>query len=92
MAKETENKATEKAQEQVKNTKRYKITCGGFKARNEALRKAAEAKKKEFAPAVIVEGGKYNLLYAEGTTKEAAENALKAIKAAGLDAEISESK
>lgn len=90
MAQNKENKATGEAQESLKNEKTYKVTCGTYKAQNEALRKAAEAKKKGINVALTISAEGYSLFYAEGMTKAAADAAKKEIEAAGLKAEISE--
>ena len=45
MAENKASKAAGEAQEPPKKEKTYKVTCGTFKARNEALQRAAEAKR-----------------------------------------------
>lgn len=90
MAENKESRAADKAQEPSKKEKTYKVTCGTYKAQNEALRKAAEAKKKGINVALTISAEGYSLFYAEGMTKAAADAAKKEIEAAGLKAEISE--
>lgn len=87
-----ENKGAEMPQNATKEAKGYKVTSGNFKSKSEAAGKVREAKKKGFTPALIVEKGEYKLFYAEETTKAAADRVLKAVKAAGLTAEICASK
>ena len=82
------NKGTETPQNAEKEVKGYKITSGNFKSKIEAAGKVREANKKGFTPALIIEKGEYKLLYAEETTRAAADRVLKAVKAAGLTAEI----
>ena len=89
---EKESKIAEMPQEPVKKAQVYKVTCGSFESKIEAAGKAREANNKGFSPALIVEKSKYKLLYAEETTKAAADRVLKAVKAAGLTAEICASK
>ena len=86
----TENKLTKKTQEPLKKEKAYKVTCGTFKARNEALQRAAEAKRAGVHVSLKICKTEYSLLYAGGMTKEAAEAAKKAIKAKKINAEIAE--
>ena len=49
-----ENKSTEKAQKLTKKEQAYKVTCGTFKARNEALQRAAEARKSGVHVSLII--------------------------------------
>lgn len=81
---------TEKAQEPKKEIKGYKVTSGEMKAKNEAMSAVVEAKKKGFTPAVVIVGDIYKLLYAEPDKKAEASEIVKAIKAAGLTAEVHE--
>lgn len=82
------NKGAEMAQNNEKKVKGYKVTSGNFKSKIEAAGKVREANKKGFTPALIIEKGEYKLFYAEETTKAAADRVLKAVKAAGLTAEV----
>ena len=50
----------------------------------------AEAKTKGIMPVLIIEGNVYKVFYATEPTKAAAEKLLKAVKDAGLSAEIKE--
>lgn len=89
----TENKAgkTQRdAQEHPKKEKTYKVTCGTFKAQNEALQKAVEARKAGINVSLTIKQAEYSLLYAENMTKEEAEMAKKAIEEKKIKAEISE--
>lgn len=87
-----ENKASKAAgtQEPSEKEKTYKVTCGTFKARNEALQRAAEARRAGVRVSLTICKTEYNLLYAEGMTKAEAEAAKKAIEAKKVKAEVSE--
>ncbi len=85
-----ENKSTEKAQELAKKEKLYKVTCGTFKARNEALQRAAAARKSGVHVSLVICKAGYSLFYAEGMTKAEAEAVKKAIEAKKVKAEIAE--
>ena len=80
-----ENNTTE-AQEPIKKAKAYKVTSKAFTKRREV----AEAKTKGIMPVLIIEGNVYKAFYATEPTKAAAEKLLKAVKDAGLSAEIKE--
>lgn len=90
MAENKENKATGEAQEPLKKEKAYKVTCGTFKARNEALQRAAEARRAGVNVSLVIRKTEYILLYARGMTKAEAEAAKKAIEAKKVKAEVSE--
>lgn len=90
MAENKANKAAGEAQEQIKKEKTYKVTCGTFKVRNEALQRAAEARRAGVNVSLAIGKTKYSLLYAEGMTKTEAEAAKKAIEAKKVNAEVSE--
>ena len=90
MAENKASKAAGEAQEPLKKEKTYKVTCGIFKARNEALQRAAEAKRAGVHVSLIICKTEYSLLYAEGMTKAEAEAAKKAIEAKKVNAEVSE--
>lgn len=90
MAENKANKAAGEAQEPLKKEKAYKVTCGTIKARNEALQKAAEARKAGVNVSLTIGKAGYSLLYAEGMTKTEAEAAKKAIEAKKVNAEVSE--
>ena len=77
---------TAEAQEPIKKAKAYKVTSKAFAKRREA----AEAKTKGIMPVLIIEGNVYKVFYATEPTKAAAEKLLKAVKDAGLSAEIKE--
>lgn len=85
-----ENKANKAAQEPQKEVKGYKVTCGTFKARNEAMQRAAEARRAGVHVSLAINKTEYSLLYAEGMTKAEAEAAKKAIEAKKVNAEVSE--
>lgn len=85
-----ENKSTEKAQKLTKKEQAYKVTCGTFKARNEALQRAAEARRAGVHVSLTICKTEYSLLYAGGMTKAEAEAAKKAIEAKKVKAEVSE--
>ena len=90
MAENKENKAAGEAQEPPKKAKTYKVTCGTYKARNEALQRAAEARRAGVHVSLAMKKTEYSLLYAEGMTKADAEAAKKAIEAKKVKAEVSE--
>lgn len=69
----------------------YKITHGAFESKSEAITAAGKARNKGFIVNLIIEAGKYKLLYVKDINKVTAVGAIKRIKAAGLKAEISES-
>ena len=83
-------KAAGDAQEPPKTEKAYKVTCGTFKARNEALQRAAEARRAGVHVSLTICKTEYSLLYAGGMTKAEAEAAKKAIEAKKVKAEVSE--
>ena len=90
MAENKENKASAEVQEPLKTEKTYKVTCGTFKNRNEALQAAAEARKAGVNVSLVIKGAEYSLLYAENMAKAEAEAAKKAIEAKKIKAEVSE--
>lgn len=90
MAENKENKIAGEAQKLLKREMAYKVTCGTFKARDEALQKAAEARKAGVHVSLAICKTGYNLLYAEGMTKAEAEAAKKAIEAKKINAKIAE--
>jgi hypothetical protein len=90
MKENNESKAAEEALELSKREKTYKVTCGTLKARNEALQRAAEARRAGVPVSLTICKAKYSLLYAEGMTKAEAEEAKKAIEAKKVKAEVSE--
>lgn len=85
-----ENKVAGEAQEPLKKEEVYKITCGTFKTRNEALQKAAEARRAGVHVSLTICNNKYSLLYADSMTKAGAEAAKKAIEAKKVDVKVSE--
>lgn len=90
MAENKENKAAGEAQEPLKKAKAYKVTCGTFKARNEAIQRAAEVRRAGVHVSLEINKTEYSLLYAEGMTKAEAEATKKAIEAKKVNAEVSE--
>ena len=54
MANNKAKKAAGEAQELPKEEKTYKITCGIFKSRNEALEKAAEARRAGVYVSIVI--------------------------------------
>lgn len=84
------DKAAGEAQKPLKKEKTYKVTCGTFKGRNEALQRAAEARRAGVHVSLTICKTEYNLLYAEGMTKAEADAAKKAIEAQKLNVEVSE--
>lgn len=90
MAENKASRAAGEAQEPPKTEKAYKVTCGTFKARNEALQRAAEARRAGVHVSLTICKTEYSLLYAGGMTKAEAEAAKKAIEAKKVKAEVSE--
>ena len=90
MAENKASRAAGEAQEPPKKEKAYKVTCGTFKARNEALQRAAEARRAGVHVSLTICKTEYSLLYAGGMTKAEAEAAKKAIEAEKVKAEVSE--
>ena len=90
MAENKASKAAGEAQEPPKTEKAYKVTCGTFKARSEALQRAAEARRAGVHVSLTICKTEYSLLYAGGMTKAEAEAAKKAIEAKKVKAEVSE--
>ena len=84
------NKATEGAKEAAKEGKAYKVTCGTFKAQNEALQKAAEVKRAGINVMVTTGKAGYTLLHGSRMKKAEAEEAGRKIVNKGIRAEISE--
>lgn len=81
-------KSTQMAQEQTKTEPIYKVTHGQFITKIEAVTAAGVAREKGFYVRLLIDKGNYRLLYTEADSKAEAEAALKIIKAAGLNAEI----
>lgn len=90
MAENRENKAAGETKELHKNEKAYKVTCGTYKNRNEALQRAAEVKRAGVHVSLAIKKTEYSLLYADGMTKADAEAAKKTIEAKKVKAEVSE--
>lgn len=82
--------AAGEAQDPLKKEKTYKVICGTYKARSEALQRAAEARRAGVPVSLAIKKIEYSLLYAEDMTKEEAEAAKKAIEAKKVKAEVSE--
>lgn len=75
-------------QETTKAVKAYKVVCGTFERRIEAIEAAKTAKKKGFPARLIIERGKYRLLFAERISRPEAVEAIKNLAAADIKAEI----
>lgn len=90
MAENKANRAAEAAQEPPKKAYGYKITCGTFQARNEALQRAAEARRAGVPVSLTIGKGGYTLVHAEGMSKEEADAEKREIEAKKVKAEISE--
>ena len=86
-----ENNAVE-AQETPKQEKVYKVTCGAFKARNEALQSAAEVKRAGINAVIEIGKEGYSILCVDGVSKAMAETVRKEIEAKGIKAIVSEQK
>lgn len=84
----------ENTQEQQKaqiGTQLYRITYGAFDSKLEAIMAAGETRKKGFITSLIIEDGKYKLLYVKDINRARADEAIMRIKNAHLKAEIFES-
>lgn len=87
----TDKPATMTAQEPKETTKAvraYKVVCGTFERKLEAIEAAKTARKKEFPVRLIIERGKYKLLFAEGISRAEAVKAIKNLATAEIKAEI----
>ena len=87
----TDKPATMTAQEPQETTKAvqvYKVVCGTFERRTGAIEAAKTAKKKGFPARLIIERGKYRLLFTEGISRPEAVEAIKNLAAAEIKAEI----
>lgn len=80
--------SAQEPQETPKVAQVHKVTHGEFERRTEAIQAAGEATKKGFPARLIVESGKYKLLFAEGISKAEAAEAVKNLAAAGVKSEI----
>lgn len=84
------NNVTVESQEMIKKEAAYKVTCGTFKAKDKALKEAAEVKGKGINVSIIISNAEYTLLYSDGLTKSEAERVKKEIEAKKIKAEVSE--
>jgi cell division protein FtsN len=66
-----EKQATEKKEA----AKTYKVTCGTYEKRDDALLAAAKTKQAGIDVKLTIKNGKYTLLYAEGLTATEAKKA-----------------
>lgn len=83
--------ATESAQEPQETPKAeqvYKVTQGAFESKTEAIQAAREVRKKGFPVRLIIEKGKYKLLFSESISRAKAAEAVKNLAAAGIKSEI----
>ena len=78
-----------RAKDALKEGRRHKVTCGAFKSRDEALQRAAEARRAGVKVSLVIGKPGYGLLYAEGMTEEEAEAARKSLEAKKVKAEVS---
>lgn len=78
----------QETQETTKAVKAYKVVCGTFERRIEAIEAAKTAKKKGFPARLIIERGKYRLLFSERISRPEAVEAIKNLAAADIKAEI----
>lgn len=87
----TTKQAAESAQEPQETPKVepvYKVTQGAFERRIEAIQAAGEVRKKGFPVRLIIEKGKYKLLFSESISRATAAEAVKNLAAAGIKSEI----
>lgn len=87
----TTKQAAESAQEPQETPKAeqaYKVTQGAFESRYEAIQAAAEAGKKGFPVRLIIERGKYKLLFWEGSSRAEAIEAVTNLEKVGIKSEI----
>lgn len=87
----TDKPATMTAQEPQETTKAvqaYKIVYGTFERKLEAIEAAKTAKKKGFPAWLIIERGKYRLLFAERISRPEAVEAIKNLAVEDIKAEI----
>ena len=80
--------STQKPQETPKTEQVYKVTQGAFERRKEAIQAAIEAGKKGFPVRLIIERGKYKLLFWEGSSRTEAIEAVANLEKAGIKSEI----
>ena len=83
-------KEAETAQEPLNAAQVYKVTCGTFTGRNEALQAAAKIKKAGVCVSLVTGKEGYSLLCAGGMGKAEAEAVKARIEAKKVKAEISE--
>ncbi|NBI73102.1 hypothetical protein D3Z50_19035 [Clostridiaceae bacterium] len=83
-------KETEEAQGLSDTAQSYKVTCGTFKRREEALQAAAKTKKAGVCVSLVMENKGYSLLCASGMKRAEAETVKARIEAQKVKAEISE--
>lgn len=87
---------TKKAQKKIEenstmeSVKEYRVIYCGLKDKKDAIQNVINAKTKGYLPMIIIEKGKYKLLYAKGIKKVEANQLMKGIKESGLEAEICE--
>ncbi len=74
----------------LKKERAYKVTCGTYKSRNEALKRAAEARRAGVYVVIAACKTEYSLFFSGGMSKAAAEAAKKAIEAKKIKAEVIE--
>lgn len=74
--------------ETVKDRQVYKITYGLFASKREAVTEVITAKKKGYEAKLIVDKGKYKLLFAEENNKEVAQALAENIKRVGINVDI----
>lgn len=86
------NKEQKKIEENstMESAKEYRVIYCGLKDKKDAIQKVINAKAKGHSPKIIIEKGKYKLLYAKGIKKTKANQLMKVIKESGLEAEICE--
>lgn len=84
-----ESKVRGEAQELLKKEK-AKVICGTFKARNEALQRAAELRRAGTPVSLAIKGTEYSLFYAKDMTKNKVETVNKVIEAKKKKVEVDE--
>lgn len=81
-------KKTDGTQEACKTGQAYKVTCGTYKSREEALQRAVEVKKAGGSVTLAIANGGYTLTAAENLSQTEAENAKNALAKKKVEAQV----
>lgn len=82
------SKSVQELQETPKAELVHKVIQGEFERRIEAIQAVKKVKERGFPVGLIIESGKYELLFAEGISKREAEEVVKNLAAAGIRSKI----